>query len=61
MKQTLTFYNSKTRTKFETSEYTVKLMETKKGPRYFAIAKTDEGKDSCRIISKTIYEEALKQ
>lgn len=48
-KDALSFYDVKTKSKFETAEYEVR----KKGERYFAVTKSPAGTHECwRVLSK---------
>ena len=52
----LRFHNVKTNESFETTKYNLTSKSTKKGKRYFAVAK-NKGTDCYRIVSKDFYEE----
>lgn len=49
MKESLSFYDVKSKSKFESKEYTIQ----QKNNRYFAVAKSPNGTHSCwRILSQ---------
>lgn len=49
MKETLSFYDVKSKSKFESKEYYLEI----KNNRYFAVAKSPNGPHNCwRILSK---------
>jgi len=52
----LKFYDLKKRVPFESDVFELKVMETSKGTKYFAIAMSPSGTKSYRIISKVMYD-----
>lgn len=56
----LKFYDLQKQESFETNDYELKTKKTSKGIMRFAIAITDSGKQSSRIVSKVFYEKNKK-
>lgn len=53
MKEKLSFYDVKSKSKFESAEYDIRLA---KNGRYFAVAKTSSGSEAWRVLSKAVGE-----
>jgi hypothetical protein len=49
MKDKLSFYDVKAKSKFESNEYDIRLA---KNGRYFAVAKSPSGSEAWRVVSK---------
>lgn len=49
MKEKLSFYDVKAKSKFESGEYDIRLA---KNGRYFAVAKSPSGSEAWRVVSK---------
>jgi len=53
MKETIEFFDVKTRTKFKSSDWRIETREAKGRTRYFAVAKAPGGShEAWRIVSK---------
>jgi len=52
----VTFYDLKTKKKFETNTYKLISKKTKNGMRYFAVSNSPSGGKSYKIISKEFYD-----
>lgn len=55
MAKKLNFYDVKRKKKFQSSNYSLKSKSTKRGKRYFAVAKAPSGIESWRVVSKEEY------
>lgn len=53
MKEKLSFYDVKSKSKFESAEYDVRFA---KNGRYFAVAKSPSGSEAWRVLSKAVGE-----
>lgn len=52
----LKFYDLQKQKSFETNKFELRMKNTSKGKRYFAIAITGTGKESWRIVRKDFYD-----
>ena len=52
----LKFFDLAKQKPFTTDDFELRTKDTSRGKRYFAIAITDSGKESWRIVSKKFYD-----
>ena len=56
----LSFYDVKSKKKFNSSKYVLKVMKVKKSKRFFAVATSPSGIKAWRIISELVYKKNKK-